>query len=232
MPLEIGSTIADLDESWPLGTDNINRGDDHIRLIKAVLKTQFPGGLGDGFALPILADENELNFLQGVTSNIQTQLTTNANAIASLALALSAPVGTRMVFFQAAAPTGWTQITTYTNHMMRIVGGAGGGAGGSQSPISVSFNHTHTTAAVALTEAQMPAHSHGIRMGSDINTVVSVNGFQAVSSSISAAGDGVLSTAGQIETKGSGATHSHGNTGQTNFSFNPYYMDFILCSKT
>ena len=43
MGLEAGNYISDLDASWPLGGDSVNRGDDHITLIKRVLKTQFPG---------------------------------------------------------------------------------------------------------------------------------------------------------------------------------------------
>lgn len=71
--------ISDLDKTWPLGNDPRSQGDDHIRFIKNVLKNVFPGALGQGFNTPIVATEAELNFLDGVTSNIQTQL----NAIAA-----------------------------------------------------------------------------------------------------------------------------------------------------
>jgi hypothetical protein len=66
--------LADLDATWPLFTDPRKEGDDHLRYIKKALKNTFPGALGNGFSAPILADETELNFLQGVTSNIQNQL--------------------------------------------------------------------------------------------------------------------------------------------------------------
>lgn len=42
MPLESGDFISDLVETNPPGTDNVSQGDDHLRLIKHVLKTQFP----------------------------------------------------------------------------------------------------------------------------------------------------------------------------------------------
>ena len=42
MALESGDFISDLDETWPLGSDNVSQGDDHVRLIKHILKTQFP----------------------------------------------------------------------------------------------------------------------------------------------------------------------------------------------
>ena len=74
MPIETGTTISQLDESWPLGTDPGSSGDNHLRLIKAVLKLQFPGEAGDGFAAVIDATEAEMNYLVGVTSNIQDQI--------------------------------------------------------------------------------------------------------------------------------------------------------------
>ena len=38
MGLETGDTINDLNENWPLGTDPKAQGDNHIRLIKSVMK--------------------------------------------------------------------------------------------------------------------------------------------------------------------------------------------------
>ena len=43
------------------------------------------------------------------------------------------PIGTKMVFFQAAAPTGWAKVTDaqLDEAAIRIVTGTGGGFGGS-----------------------------------------------------------------------------------------------------
>ncbi len=38
MPLETGTKISDLNAAWPLGSDPKSQGDDHLRLIKAVLQ--------------------------------------------------------------------------------------------------------------------------------------------------------------------------------------------------
>ena len=43
MGIETGSYINDLDADWPLATDNVSDGDNHLRLIKKVLKASFPG---------------------------------------------------------------------------------------------------------------------------------------------------------------------------------------------
>lgn len=74
MPIETGTTIAELDDLWPLGGDPILEGDNHLRLIKAVLKAQFPGEAGEGLAAVISATEAEMNYLVGVTSGIQAQI--------------------------------------------------------------------------------------------------------------------------------------------------------------
>ena len=72
------------------------------------------------------------------------------------------PSGTVMAFFQAAAPTGWTQVTTHNNKALRVVSGAGGGSGG-----SVAFTTAFASQAVSgtvgnttLTSSQIPSHDH------------------------------------------------------------------------
>lgn len=83
------------------------------------------------------------------------------------------PSGTDMLFFQAAAPTGWTQITTQNNKALRVVSGTGGGTGGSLAFTtafasrsitgSVSINAISGSAgATTLSINQIPAHSHGV----------------------------------------------------------------------
>ena len=43
MGIESGSFINDLDISWPLAGDDVSEGDNHLRLIKTVVKASFPG---------------------------------------------------------------------------------------------------------------------------------------------------------------------------------------------
>src|SRR5215470_3922518 len=51
MSLEAATYIADLDQSNPTPTDLKSQGDDHLRLIKSVLKNTFPGS-NKPFAFP------------------------------------------------------------------------------------------------------------------------------------------------------------------------------------
>ena len=39
MGLETGTVIGDLNPLWPLGTDAVSQGDDHVRLIKSLLQS-------------------------------------------------------------------------------------------------------------------------------------------------------------------------------------------------
>lgn len=91
------------------------------------------------------------------------------------------PTGTKLPFAQAAAPTGWTQVTddSADNRMLRVVNTAGGGTAGTHSPIlnNVVPSHTHgfTTGTVSADHAHYfnqntnaaGSHRHPIRGGSN-----------------------------------------------------------------
>ena len=61
--------LDDLVETNPAAGDNVSEGDDHIRGIKNVLKLTFPN-----IDAAVNATPTELNYVDGVTSAIQTQL--------------------------------------------------------------------------------------------------------------------------------------------------------------
>ena len=65
MALESGTYISQLNSSNPTTSDDVAEGDDHLRLIKAVLKNQFSGLTG---TTAISSSEAELNILDGVTA--------------------------------------------------------------------------------------------------------------------------------------------------------------------
>ena len=88
------------------------------------------------------------------------------------------PSGTKMVFYQASAPTGWTQDTAaaLANTALSVVTGTGGGTGGSDSfystfgasrtlstgAIPVSGSLSGTVGGTTLSTPQIPSHNHGI----------------------------------------------------------------------
>lgn len=69
MTVESATYISQLDSAKPGSGDSRAEGDDHIRLVKAVALASFPAVSG-----AVTATHTELNYTDGVTSAIQTQL--------------------------------------------------------------------------------------------------------------------------------------------------------------
>ena len=240
--VETGTTISQLDNNWPLADDPINEGDDHIRLIKSVLKTQFPGSGGQGFTEAVLPTAKEINTLVGIdtTQTLQEQINGiegNTN--------LSAPPGTILFFFNAAPPAGWDLVPDNNDSMLRTNGIAGGGFGGTDSPGSFDVQHSHTTGGHALTTAEMPNHAHAMFANVDNNVDLSTV-FESVATNFDAgtsgantyrmkSGGGTTPSLGATSTNGSssgpGDAHTHGPTGTYSNSFNPRYVYVVMGSK-
>ena len=88
------------------------------------------------------------------------------------------PSGTKQVFYQASAPTGWTQdtATALGNAAMRVVVGTGGGSGGSDTfqttfgssrstetkDLPVSGSVSGTVGGTSLSTPQIASHNHTI----------------------------------------------------------------------
>ena len=69
MALETGTYISDLVSTNPTASDPKSQGDDHLRLIKSTVKATFPNVSG-----AVTPTHTELNYVDGVTSAIQTQI--------------------------------------------------------------------------------------------------------------------------------------------------------------
>lgn len=67
--LETGTYISDLVVTNPTSSDLASQGDDHLRLLKNTIKTTFPNITG-----AVTPTHTELNYVDGVTSALQTQL--------------------------------------------------------------------------------------------------------------------------------------------------------------
>lgn len=81
MGLETGIFLSDLNEVWPLSSDGLTDADDHLRLLKKTIKNTFVGANGNGFEKAILSTEDEINFLQGANSNLQSQIDSLSSTI-------------------------------------------------------------------------------------------------------------------------------------------------------
>lgn len=73
MALETGTYISDLVSTNPTSNDPKSQGDDHIRLLKSTVKATFPNVTN-----AVTPTHTELNYVDGVTGAIQTQLNAKA----------------------------------------------------------------------------------------------------------------------------------------------------------
>jgi hypothetical protein len=145
------------------------------------------------------------------------------------------PAGTRMLFQQTAAPTGWTKDVTHNNKALRLVSGTVG-TGGSVA-FTTAFASQSVAGAVgntALTIAQMPLHGHPFRLsggGSADNDsggiALELNSQQNYSAYT---GTPAQPAGQQIGGTGGGEAHTHTFTG-TAINLAVQYVDFIIAEK-
>jgi len=133
------------------------------------------------------------------------------------------PSGTKQVFYQASAPTGWTQDTTaaLNESVMSVVTGSGGGTGGStayfssflattnktatESGASVSGSVSGTVGDTTLSIPLIAAHSHPVPKTNQTNP-------RQVSRPLNASGpaNGPSGAAAALsDSRGGGGSHSH-----------------------
>jgi hypothetical protein len=142
------------------------------------------------------------------------------------------PSGTKMLFNQTAAPTGWTKDTTHNDKALRITNGTVG-TGGSVAFETAFASQTPagtiavTVASHALTISEMPSHNHSI-------TPNTVNGTQSDGGTFGAGGGGDSRTL-TIGNEGGGQPHTHANsTGTftgTAMNLDVQYVDIIIATK-
>lgn len=123
------------------------------------------------------------------------------------------PAGSKVLFAQAAAPTGWTKDTTHNDKSIRVVSGTGGGSGGVQA-FSTVFGRTASDAS-SLSIAQLAAHTHSLPMTTN-NTAGTTK----------SSADRITTSAGfNSGSEGSGSAHAHG------LDLRVQYVDVIICTK-
>ena len=122
------------------------------------------------------------------------------------------PSGTKQIFVQTAAPTGWTKDTTHNNKAMRVVSGSV--SSGGNDAFTTTFGSGKTTASHTLTTSEMPSHSHTVQnIG---NSGVFGYGYAFTNN--------VVNT--NTGNAGGGGSHSHNLSG-----FDLQYVDVIIATK-
>ena len=272
MGLESGTFLNDLVASNPIGaSDNIDKGDDHIRLIKTLLKNSFPdvdqavstiifnavsppltrkGTLWGDETADLLKIRNKgdtafitLSISMLVSNSVDIDAgTIDGAAINSTPIGATTPStgkfttlestgvatlnslvvtgninqlesGLVACFFQAAAPTTWTQVTTQNDKLLRVVSGAGGGTAGSWTITGVSVD-SHV-----LAISEIPSHDH----------TVETQGPEYAGAATGVRGFTPATSGRNTGLTGGGSGHVHGLTSDA--AWRPAYIDMILASK-
>tara|TARA_R110002012_G_scaffold305276_1_gene509350 strand:+ start:2843 stop:3529 length:687 start_codon:yes stop_codon:yes gene_type:complete len=165
----------------------------------------------------------------GASGNV---LMSNGSSWTSAALI---PTGSVMLFYQSAAPTGWTKSTTHNDKAIRVVSGSGGGSGGSVAFETAFASQTPAgsiggaTASHTLTVSEIPSHAHGYKADG--------GEYEAGSSAVASLNqDATTSQTGKIENTGGGGGHTHGATGLSfsgsAMNLDVSYVDVIICTKS
>lgn len=154
MGLESATYIDDLDPSWPLSGDDVNQGDDHIRLTKQVLQNQFPNLNAAVNPTPI-----ELNYLVGVTSSIQTQLNEGVTPVGGIIMYngtfASIPSNWQLCDGTNGTPDLTDKFVYGTNTELEL-----GDEGGSADAVVVAHTHTAQNAGDHDHDYNDPGHTH------------------------------------------------------------------------
>jgi len=143
--------------------------------------------------------------------------------------------GTDAIFFQSAAPSGWTKNTSHNNKALRVVTGTGGGNGGSNSftsafpsskPVSGNFPISGSVGNRTLSNNMIPQHTH-----SNGGAVTLSPGGGDVRSG----GGWSRSTPGTGNNSTNASSHNHPfSSGSASFSTNVnlavQYIDVLVCS--
>lgn len=194
MPLEVANTLEDLDLTWPLNGDPRGQGPAHLRQVKQVSKNIFPGVGGNGFNTPILATEDELDYVISLTSNLQAQidaLTQGGVSIGGIIIYSGAFSGIPANYQLCNGTNGTPNMTNRfiygTNQQAQILT-----TGGNADAQTVEHSHTYTHGHTGTLNTT-GSHAHTIPLSNNdfgqANVLMGGWGTTTGTGSVAAAGD-------------------------------------------
>lgn len=147
------------------------------------------------------------------------------------------PSGTRLLFVQTNAPTGWTKDTTQNDKTLRVVSGSASTGGTTAfSTVFASRTPAGTVGNTTLTISQIPSHDHFVSAATTTNSTSNLSSttYVARGSTTVEAYDlrptATVATVGLTSDTGGGTAHTHSFTG-TALDFAVQYVDVIIATK-
>jgi len=216
MTVESASFISGLNASYPPGSDSISEGDDHLRLIKTVLKATLPNadeainGVHTGTTAPTPTSAGQLWFDTSGTGELKVRDKADSafNSVDTTSAVVPTGIITMWYGSIGAIPSGWSLCDgTGSTPDLRDRFVVGAGTGGSYA-VDATGGST-TSGAHTLTTAEMPSHNHSYKSRG-------YSGAAPASGSHDFSDDTVNYSGGSGSTGGGGA-HSHAAT------LPPYY---------
>lgn len=218
---------AEIDHDW----DDVTDGGKHKKVTYVDPISDPPTVVNEGYTYTKnVATKAELHWKDEAGNVLQL---TSAGKIPGSALASDAlfPTGTKMLFQQTLAPTGWTKDTTHNDKALRVVSGTAGSGGTNAftSSLGTSFN----SAGTVLTQANLPSGVTG-----------QVDNVGAQPAQVIGTGTGVLSVINRTNGGGSGGGGIPNNMGDLvfnlggtnvphnhNLAIDLQYVDIIIATK-
>ena len=157
------------------------------------------------------------------------------------------PAGSKMLFQQSAAPTGWTKATAHDNKALRVV--TGSASSGGSNTFAAAFNNNQTvsgttsstsvtitgsTAGHSLTQAELPNVTLATTQKCKTEDKGPLNrgsssgggaGYETIDVPLGGSGSAHTHAVGTL----AGGAHTH--TFSDTFNLDVQYVDVIICSK-
>lgn len=218
MALESASYIADLNTSNPLSTDTVSQADDHLRLIKKVLKDTFPNLNGPVTSTPLQLNSpvpsGFIGMWSGVTAPTGWYLCDGTNGTPDLRNRFIVGAGTSYAIGATGGADTVTLNETQIPSHTHTISATSSGAGGHNHSVSVSDpGHTHTFTAGAA-YGTPTTYYQAYAAGAGTNVVYSSSGSisaatTGITASASAVGDHTHTITASATTTGGGLAHEN-----------------------
>lgn len=233
------------DITTPAGSEAANNGDNRVRELKSDIQGALRGQDATGVEAVFPGSDTanpvyRYRGLKGTTAarptageyGLYVNETLNTiqrdNGSSWVDIATLIPSGTVMVFYQAAAPTGWTKITTQNDKALRVVsGGTGGSAGGTNALSTAGHTHTIVSGGAHTHVLSSAGTTAGINYTGSYNTIGSTSDSTELRALTAGGGETITRRTPTTDSQGA---HDHGGaTGSGTLDL--AYIDIILASK-